>query len=289
MSCTGSTSIPNGFVVEAGTDFPVTFTLTVPPEESVPNIALAQYRILDTNGVELSPYINLSGPFTPVTVGSDTTVAFSFVVSGATNALSVGQTREVRKIELKITFVSARVLVLSAIYIIQKAIYLELMVNSYQSYEEAILRAFDMMNVSDFNNASDQFRQIAMVDAYHRIGKLSFGLNPYDEWDRYNIEIYFRKEGAIINRLNEWPKERFLNLPEKFRTSICRAQIAEANYLLGGSPIEKRRKDGLMSETVGESSNMFRPTKPLIMSVSRPALEQLGGYVRAFGPRLRRS
>ena len=61
--------------------------------------------------------------------------------------------------------------------------------------------------------------------------------------------------------------------------AIAKAQIAEADFMMGGDTVEDKRRTGLMSETVGESSNMFRPGKPLVLAGSEKALRYLTGYI----------
>jgi hypothetical protein len=78
----------------------------------------------------------------------------------------------------------------------------------------------------------------------------------------------------------EMTEEYFESFPLHFITALRRAQIAEANEVLSlGDPSDKR-KVGIMSETIGESSMMFRVGKPLELGLSHAALSILKGYVR---------
>jgi hypothetical protein len=69
-------------------------------------------------------------------------------------------------------------------------------------------------------------------------------------------------------------------LPALFLQALRMAQIAESDSILGGDPVGELRREGLMSKTVGESSQMYRPGKPLVMPVSDRAMRYLAGYVR---------
>lgn len=79
-----------------------------------------------------------------------------------------------------------------------------------------------------------------------------------------------------MDKLNE---AQFMNLDERFRSALCRAQVIEANARLGGTDVSDLRREGLMSATVGEVSQMFRPSKPLVLPISHRALQVLAGYI----------
>lgn len=55
--------------------------------------------------------------------------------------------------------------------------------------------------------------------------------------------------------------------------------MIEANARLGGTDVSDLRREGLMSATVGEVSQMFRPSKPLVLPISHRALQVLAGYI----------
>jgi hypothetical protein len=80
-----------------------------------------------------------------------------------------------------------------------------------------------------------------------------------------------------------WPlmtEDLFAQYPEAFREALKRAQVVEANQILTGDGYASRRKAGLMSESVGESSMMFKAgVRPLDLGISREALDYLTGFL----------
>lgn len=58
---------------------------------------------------------------------------------------------------------------------------------------------------------------------------------------------------------------------------LLRAQLTEADMLLGANPIEDRRRAGLLSDSVGESAHFFRTTKPIELPVYKETARVLKG------------
>lgn len=102
----------------------------------------------------------------------------------------------------------------------------------------------------------------ACIQAWHNIGKLTvnFG-NGYSTTRDFDV--------AAIGELSEQQRQQLIE-----------AQLIEADFLLGGNPIEQRRRMGLMSDSSGESAHFFRPTKPVVLAVCRDAALALAPYVR---------
>jgi len=142
--------------------------------------------------------------------------------------------------------------------------------NSYLKFNEAALLTMDMPMLSGWGYANDVSKESAMIEAYNRIGMLTFTV-----------------EGVEISSLNTMTTKDFDALSVVFRNAIKKAQISEADVILGGDPVAAKREEGLLADSVGESSVMFRPGKPLIMSVSRRTLNYLSGFV-SFSNRLAR-
>lgn len=79
-----------------------------------------------------------------------------------------------------------------------------------------------------------------------------------------------------IRNLNE---TQFNALPSKFTRAIKRAQLIEANIILGGDVVGKKRQDGIISETIGESSAFFNSKPYLNLPISRQSYEELRTYI----------
>jgi len=212
------------------------------------------YRVLDAAGVEL-----LAESATGFVAG-DTEVAIAVPV--ALNTLPAGTYTDLRKVELKVVAADGT-RTISELYAIETPDVLVEGVNSYQNYETAELGAMFTQPLEAWG-MNDKFARIsAMIEARDRIGRLSFV--EVEAYDAFSI--------------NELTPAQFQSLSAALRTALRKAQIVEADFVLGGSAIDHKRDQGLMSETIGESSNMFRPGKPLELPVSKRTARMLMGHI----------
>jgi hypothetical protein len=78
----------------------------------------------------------------------------------------------------------------------------------------------------------------------------------------------------ITQTLSDWN-----TYPPRFQNALKRAQMLEANSILGGNQIADKRRDGIISETIGESKIFLNNRPPLRTPVTREALEALYGYL----------
>lgn len=146
--------------------------------------------------------------------------------------------------------------------------------NSYQSLAEAEKRAMEMAPMLNaWVTANDDEQVGALIEAHDRIGRLAFYIQFPDAQDR------LINYSDFISDLNYQTYEGFSGLPQEFRESIYRAQVMEADDILGGDPSGELRDEGLQSKTTGESSQMFRGGKAARKSVGRRAMKILARWV----------
>jgi hypothetical protein len=165
-------------------------------------------------------------------------------------------------------------------YLIRAASRLAFLTNSFQTYGRAQLTAADMAGIDAFVTATPAAQSTALIEAYTRLIKFNYLINTPDNIDDQSI---YRTTDAYRITPIMWPvmtEEMFVLYPDSFVTALRKAQIAEANEILDDNPITSRLRAGLMSETIGESSMMFRPgIRPLELAASRAALNYLKGYI----------
>lgn len=101
--------------------------------------------------------------------------------------------------------------------------------------------------------ADDAARRRALIEAFFRLARLRLRVNLLD--------------GPIP-----------ADAPSEFVTALMSAQVLEADTILGGEPEQARRKTGLLSESAGESSMMFRTGGVMKLPVSPRTLEALRGF-----------
>lgn len=231
------------------------------------------YRVLDQDDVEISAEA-VVGTFS----AGDTKVAVT--TSSLENTLDESETRGMRVVQLLMTLSPGAVITHSYEYFIETDSILEVDFNSYQTYNSALLKVLEMPEMVAWNTASKRERMGALIESYHRLGRLAYELGDDDsQVTDYESKVIFN--GEYINDLNNDYTIAELDLiDETFVQMLQKAQIMEAAVILGNDPIEDQRRDGLMSASVGESSNFFRPGKPLELAVSKPAIRYLSGYVR---------
>lgn len=155
-------------------------------------------------------------------------------------------------------------------YSIKPSSPLSLMFGSYQTMQEAESLVSQLTNMDYWNAATEDKKINAMVESFERLGRLA-----------YSVSGYFEK----IENLNDLSQEAVTLMPSKFLKALKRAQLFEANeILLDASGLRQQREDGLVSETVGESSKTWKNTPTVKSSVSKRALNELSSYLN-FGVR----
>lgn len=179
--------------------------------------------------------------------------------------------RELRTVEFRLTLASGNVIVRKSVYALEPVDVLITGLNSFQSYPEAELVALTVPNLPGWQQADAQARIAALVEARLRILRLQFR-------DASRGQSYLNEE-ALIGDLSHLAPREFKSLSVRLRTALCRAQVAEADALLGGDPETERRNSGLVHETVGESTQSWRKSKPLELPVSKKALSYLAGFI----------
>jgi hypothetical protein len=162
---------------------------------------------------------------------------------------------------------------------------LEIQVNSFQGYNQALDIASGMVGVDAFMAATRDHRVRALAEAWRHLVALRYH-EPHltHRQDRIRDVPW---AGDTLS-LEEVSPSEFVALDIKLVTALRRAQVVEADHLIGGGDsVEAHRRAGLMSSSVGEVSQFFRPGKPLQLAISLRALRELRGYA-SLSPRLGR-
>lgn len=218
------------------------------------------YVVLDENAAEIVASTALA-----VTTGMEEAVV---TVPAVSNDLGVERTG-VRAIVLTIETAIGAVLEQSDIYILKNGSLLELWENTFQSYYQTVLISTSIPNLGAWDAASRSSQEAALIDAFHSVSKLSFSLPE-------RIIVGAFPQNFILQDLTT---EEWGIIPAEFLRALRSAQLVESDFLLGGSPIETKRRAGMMSETIGESSNMFRQSKPVTSAVCDRAYRYLQLYI----------
>ena len=135
-------------------------------------------------------------------------------------------------------------------------------VNSYQNYLTALLTAEELSGVDSFKEADKAGQQSAMAHAYNVLNTL----------------VYVDRYGEYYD-LSALDDTALAALEPGFLKALKIAQVIEANEMLNPNSVYTKRQDGLMSETIGESSMMFRPGNINNYPVTRRSLMFLRNYI----------
>lgn len=167
------------------------------------------------------------------------------------------------------------------IYLLESPEQLQRLKNSFVNAAEAQMTRRDMPRLDGWDAATEAERVAALVTAYRSLCRLTYRYRNHEAilqsrltWGDPNFDGYI-----YIVDIETLTDEEWAQVPDKVREAIQRAQMAEADTLLRGDPVGDKRRAGIISETVGESSMFFRQTPEVRMSVSKEALEYLSGYI----------
>lgn len=244
----------------------VTTSITIPFVDDdggtlVPT-ALA-YRLLDEAGAEVTPSTAID-EFNP----SDAEVTIE--LSGEQNAVTPGVFAGYRRLELAIT-TERGVFVKEAEYLLRAASALVPMSNSFQTYEQALVLSMQLGKLEGWERSDAEARKSALAKAFDNIASFAYRM--------YVPNVQTGKSDEHFGSMREVTAEEFLSLAPTQQADFRKAQIVEADYLLGGAPVEKKIADGQQSETVGESSMFFRPRASLVLPISRAARSYIARYI----------
>lgn len=274
-------------------------TLTVPMQDRNGNaltVTSISYRVVDQAGLEVVPSTALD---TFVAAATEAVIEIPADINNIipvpdtinSNQIDAFAVRGVRTVEL-ILNIGGNTVVLNKSYALEPTDPLVVGVNSFQTFAQAELTSLDVPNMPGWAAASDKEKIAAIVDARAHICQLNFWmLNSNINWGQDNLN--FVPEGAyqspyatsgnhlfIFNgNLSLLTPLQFDRLPVRFKAALRLAQVAEADSILGGDPVDVRRREGLLSETIGEVRQQFRFGKPLDMPVSKRALRYLSQFV----------
>lgn len=254
-----------------GTDVPLTFSLVDESGVVLTPVSL-RWRVLNEADVELQAWTVVS------TMPS--TSQFTVTIPSALTALIAPQLRGVRTVELEVT-TTAVVVTLSDAIMIQGATVLAFGINTFQTYGQAILLAEDFTpdQIADWSGSDRDTREKAMIQAYQRILQLPIHTGGTEGWNQSMLT----SDTVISNigsQLRYMTPAQMLNLYPALLTALRSAQFVEAASILKSDPTRAARAEGLLSLTVGESSQFFQAGKALEHPVCKEALAYLQRWIR---------
>lgn len=210
-------------------------------------------------------------------------VDYTYDIAPIYNALEAGERvmARVLRVELETVF-GVHIQRLS--YRIESDLDLEVMVNSFQTYDAAEIVALGLVNLTGWAGAGETQRKTALIAAFERICRLPFQIAPRD--DQGNL-LWSELSTIEPDQWGEVSADGFYAFPTHFKKVLRQAQVVEANELLVGDLVGARHRAGIVSETIGESSVTLRENR-IDHGVSSLTLQVLGFYLN-LGARIARA
>jgi hypothetical protein len=222
----------------------------------------------------------------------DGAASATVTVPSGYNLLDDGELRAARILHVELV-TAAGSIKRSLSYVVESEQRLEIMTNTFQTYEAAEIQALDIPNISGWSSASEDQRKAALVEAYRRLTNIPMKFPTYGaqrNWDGFNKLIDRDLEcETIITRegWNEVTPDLYSSFPSGFKKALRRAQFLEANELLQGDSVGAKHRAGIVTETIGESSVTLRAGR-IDFGVASQTLQALTGYIY-FNMRIKRA
>jgi hypothetical protein len=201
-------------------------------------------RLFDGEDTFIAPLNGLA--FDPVGV------EVRITIPARLNELHGDELQEVRVLKVLITHEAGTVEV-THVYGIEAEQPLQIMENSFMTYETALMTGAGFVNLVSFNSDTDQRRRAALVEAYRRITSLAMIFSVINNQGK--SEGDYRISPATWHYVTP---ENFASFPSHFRRALRHAQVAEADEILQGNVVARKHAQGIASETIGESSVTLR-------------------------------
>jgi hypothetical protein len=242
--------------------------------EGVPfSASSGTFKVLDEFDFEVVPATALTlgagSSEATVTLGDrDTTLAVT---------LPVGRTQSVFTIRLAlINDEGGATIFVEDHYLLVAAQVLVPGVNTQMTYAQSLMLSINTADLEGWSAASRAEREAALISAWSSFTRIRFDETIWEDYEMDRIIDPLFYTGIDVT---EMTAEQFEAMPPKFKNAVRLAHLIEADFLLGGNQVERTRRAGLMSTTVGEASQFFRTVKPYIGPLCDRALRALTPYL----------
>ena len=167
-------------------------------------------------------------------------------------------------------------------YVLLNSFELSVPGQSFATVADAQMQAIDMINGDTLLADGEGLMRKRLIEATRRIKTLPFSIRrimriDFDRYDRpqnmLNVyDIPWGADGVYRQDLVDWERitsEQFADLPDYFKEGLLLASVNEASA----------REDGILSESIGETTNMYRTSKVANVRVARSTWRLLISYI----------
>jgi hypothetical protein len=189
--------------------------------------------------------------------------------------LGAGESRAIRQARMVLTCSDGNTFDGTVDFLVRGDDALVIPTNSFGTYLELELLGFEQYGLDAYWSASKNARIAALQQARNDLCRLTYRYDPRDDQTLMADAI-----SLFTIYLGSYTLDQFNALPARLKEAIKRAQVIQADYILGGNEVEKRRGEGVLQSTTGESGAMFRPgMAPIRYPVCKRAMDALYGFL----------
>ncbi|EBX1374163.1 hypothetical protein DQ824_22740 [Salmonella enterica subsp. enterica serovar Newport] len=246
------------------------------------DIQSATYTVKDSEGSIL-----ISDEPIEITEGQ---MSIPVVVSAECNHLSEKE-RDLRHVIVKVT-ASGLTHEERKMYVLLNNFELSIPGQSFATVADAQMQAIDMLNGDTLLADGEGLMRKRLIEATRRVKTLPFSIRKilridFDRYDRpqnmLNVyDIPWGADGVYRHDLVDWERmtqEKFDELPYYFKEALMLAVVNEACEIANGNDVAAAREDGILSESIGETTNMYRTGKAANVRVARSTWRLLTSYI----------
>lgn len=216
-------------------------------------------------------------------------MAITVVVPAEQNTL-VDRERDLRRLILKVNDGSIKHLT-DQMYVLMADFELSVPAMSFSTIADAQMQAIDMLNGDSLLSDGESLMRKRLIEATRRIKTMPFSLRRifgigFDGYDRPQNRLNVStaslcSDSHITGDLVDWEEvdeQQFAAFPDDFKKALMLASIGEASEIANGNDVASAREDGILSESIGETTNMYRTGKSAPKTVARSTWRLLSKY-----------
>lgn len=224
----------------------------------------------------------------PATLDSD----YSVQVAIPAEVNQIGDAdRALRRVKLKATTGTTTV-EFENVYVLLNNFELAVFEQSFATLDDAAMYAIDMVKGDVILNMSPVQLRRLLIEATVRLKQMPFSIRrifgvDYDDYDRpmnmLNVHnVYWGQEGQYRMDLIDWSKmspELYAGLPDDFKKTLLVATVNEVAEIASTTDSQSARDEGIVSESIGETTIAYRQGKAANLTVNRTTWRLLVKYL----------
>ncbi|HBR4180060.1 TPA: hypothetical protein L9U47_005048 [Klebsiella pneumoniae] len=224
----------------------------------------------------------------PATLDSD----YSVQVAIPAEVNQIGDAdRALRRVKLKATTGTTTV-EFENVYVLLNNFELAVFEQSFATLDDAAMYAIDMVKGDVILNMSRVQLRRLLIEATVRLRQMPFSIRrifgiDYDDYDRpmnmLNVHnVYWGQEGQYRMDLIDWSKmspELYAGLPDDFKKTLLVATVNEVAEIASTTDSQSARDEGIVSESIGETTIAYRQGKAANLTVNRTTWRLLVKYL----------